>query len=75
MKDKKRILLSVYNENFEIIGQFDNYKDLSVYLGISVDCIQSYLSKSKLNIMKKVKDKTINKFVYIIRDYISCEVE
>ena len=60
-----------YNENFEIIGQFDDYKSLSIYLGVSIDCLQSYLSKSRKNFSKKIKDKVTDKFVYIRRDYCS----
>lgn len=71
MKENKKLLLSVYNENFEIIGQFDDYKSLSIYLGVSIDCLQSYLSKSRKNFSKKIKDRVIDKFVYIRRDYCS----
>ena len=62
--------LSVYNEKFELIAQFDNYKEISSYLGSSIDCIQSYLSKSKKKISKCIKNKNTNKFVYIKRDYL-----
>lgn len=71
MKENKKLLLSVYNEGFEIIGQFDDYKSLSVYLGVGIDCLQSYLSKSRKNFSKKIKDRVTDKFVYIRRDYCS----
>ena len=71
MKENKKLLLSVYNEDFEIIGQFDDYKSLSVYLGVGIDCLQSYLSKSRKNFSKKIKDRVTDKFVYIRRDYCS----
>lgn len=61
--------LSVYNEDFELIAQFDTYKEVSDYLGASIDCIQSYLSKSKKKIDKCIKNKNTNKFVYVRRDY------
>ena len=71
MKENKKLLLSVYNEDFEIIGQFDDYKSLSVYLGVGIDCLHSYLSKSRKNFSKKIKDRVTDKFVYIRRDYCS----
>ena len=65
--------LSVYNEKFELIAQFDSYKEISNYLGASIDCIQSYLSKSKNKSNKCIKNKNTNEFVYVRRDYFEVE--
>ena len=65
--------LSVYNEDFELIAQFDSYKEISNYLGTSIDCIQSYLSKSKRKVSKCIKNKNTNEFVYVRRDYFEEE--
>ena len=61
--------LSVYNETFELIAQFDNYKDLSNYLKVSIGYIRSYLSKPKKNVSKCIKNKTTDEFVFVIKDY------
>lgn len=65
------MLLTVYNLRFELIAQFDDYNSLANYLDIkSIDCIQSYLSKSKKDENKTIKNKDTNEFVYIRRDTI-----
>lgn len=59
---------TVYDLEFMPIAQFDNYKELKKYLGISIDSIYSYLSKSKKNEEKIIKNKNTNELVYIRRD-------
>ena len=61
--------LSVYNEAFVLIAQFDNYNDLSSYLGISKNCLKSYLSRYRYKDNKRIKNKTTDEFVFIRKDY------
>lgn len=61
--------LSVYNEAFELIAQFDNYNGLSSYLGISKNCLKSYLSRYRYKDNKRIKNKTTDEFVFIRKDY------
>lgn len=67
-------LFTVYDLNYTLIAQFDDYKSLSKYIGRSVDCIQSYFSKKKLNDNKFMIIKDTKQKVIIERDFVEEEV-
>lgn len=57
------MIFNVYDLDYFLIAQFENYQDLSKYMGVSEKCLQCYFTKQK-----KVSDKRIkNKYTKKIR--------
>lgn len=68
-------LFTVYDLDYNLIAQFDDYKNLSNYIGCSIDCLQSYFSKKKSNIQKTMTIKETKQKVILERDYIKENVD
>lgn len=63
-------LFTIYDLNYNIVAQFDDYKSLAKYIGTSIDCVQSYFSKKKSEKRKSMIIKDTKQKIIIERDYI-----
>lgn len=63
-------LFTIYDLDYNVLAQFDDYSNLANYIGTTIDCVQCYFSKKKKNIAKTIIVKDTNKKVFMERDYI-----